>query len=65
MQAAQKKVPHHPVCVMNAGYSSGWTGVSMGNVDLVAAEVMCMARGTHTTAQHSACYTFCLLTQTP
>ena len=54
MQAAQKKVPHHPVCVMNAGYSSGWTGVSMGNVDLVAAEVMCMARGApHNCAQHS------------
>jgi len=33
-----------PVCVMNAGYSSGWCQQSFG-VDLVAAEITCRARG--------------------
>ena len=33
-----------PVCVMNAGYSSGWCEESFG-VALVAAEVECQARG--------------------
>ncbi|MHC4915179.1 MAG: PAS domain S-box protein [Planctomycetota bacterium] len=33
-----------PVCVMNAGYSSGWCEESFG-VPLVAAEVECLARG--------------------
>ncbi len=33
-----------PVCVMNAGYSSGWCSESFG-VPLVAAEVTCRARG--------------------
>eukprot|EP01087_Luapelamoeba_hula_P021633 TRINITY_DN75_c4_g2_i3.p1 TRINITY_DN75_c4_g2~~TRINITY_DN75_c4_g2_i3.p1 ORF type:complete len:1301 (-),score=228.88 TRINITY_DN75_c4_g2_i3:392-4294(-) len=37
--------PQHPVCVMSAGYSSGWAGESMGHVDLVGAEVMCTALG--------------------
>jgi len=33
-----------PVCIMNAGYSSGWCQESFG-VELVAAEVRCRARG--------------------
>ncbi|HSD90738.1 MAG TPA: ATP-binding protein [Kofleriaceae bacterium] len=33
-----------PVCVMNAGYSSGWCEESFG-VPLVATEILCRARG--------------------
>ncbi|MHC4561944.1 MAG: sigma 54-interacting transcriptional regulator [Planctomycetota bacterium] len=33
-----------PVCIMNAGYSSGWCEESFG-LPLVAAEVLCRARG--------------------
>jgi signal transduction histidine kinase len=33
-----------PVCIMNAGYSSGWCEESFG-IDLVASEVLCRARG--------------------
>jgi diguanylate cyclase (GGDEF)-like protein/PAS domain S-box-containing protein len=33
-----------PVCIMNAGYSSGWCEESFG-VSLVAAEIECLARG--------------------
>lgn len=33
-----------PVCVMNAGYSSGWCEKSFG-VTLVAAEILCKAKG--------------------
>lgn len=33
-----------PVCIMNAGYSSGWCEESFG-VTLVAAEIMCKAKG--------------------
>ncbi len=33
-----------PVCVMNAGYSSGWCEESFG-VSLVASEIMCRAKG--------------------
>ncbi len=33
-----------PVCVMNAGYSSGWCEESFG-ISLVASEVMCKAKG--------------------
>ena len=33
-----------PVCVMNAGYSSGWCEESFG-LPLVASEIMCKARG--------------------
>ncbi len=33
-----------PICVMNAGYSSGWCEESFG-LPLVAAEVLCRARG--------------------
>ena len=33
-----------PVCVMNAGYSSGWCEESFG-VALVASEIMCRAKG--------------------
>jgi len=33
-----------PVCIMNAGYSSGWCEASFG-VPLVASEILCRARG--------------------
>jgi len=33
-----------PVCVMNAGYSSGWCQESFG-LNLVASEILCRARG--------------------
>ena len=33
-----------PICVMNAGYSSGWCEESFG-VSLVASEIMCKAKG--------------------
>ena len=33
-----------PVCIMNAGYSSGWCEESFG-LELVASEVLCRARG--------------------
>jgi signal transduction histidine kinase/ActR/RegA family two-component response regulator len=36
--------PEFPVCIMNSGYSSGWCEESFG-VKLVAAEVLCRARG--------------------
>jgi PAS domain S-box-containing protein len=42
MQAG--KVASFPVCVMNAGYSSGWCEESFG-VPLLAAEILCKARG--------------------
>jgi PAS domain S-box-containing protein len=38
------KKPDFPVCVMNAGYSSGWCEESFG-VPLVAAEILCQAKG--------------------
>ncbi len=38
----------HPVCVMNAGYSSGWCEAAFG-LPLVAREVRCRAKG------HDAC----------
>lgn len=33
-----------PICVMNAGYSSGWCEESFG-ISLVASEIMCKAKG--------------------
>ncbi|MGH8189710.1 MAG: ATP-binding protein, partial [Steroidobacteraceae bacterium] len=36
-----------PVCIMNSGYSSGWCEESFG-LKLVAAEVLCRAKGDHT-----------------
>ena len=36
--------PAFPVCIMNAGYSSGWCEESFG-LPLVASEVLCRARG--------------------
>jgi len=36
-----------PVCVMNAGYSSGWCEASFG-LSLVAVEILCRAAGDHT-----------------
>ena len=38
------KKAYFPVCVMNAGYSSGWCEESFG-VTLVAQEIMCKAEG--------------------
>ncbi len=42
-QAIGKKAKF-PVCVMNAGYSSGWCEESFG-LPLVATEILCQARG--------------------
>ena len=39
-----EKEADFPVCVMNAGYSSGWCSASFG-VDLVASEILCKAKG--------------------
>ena len=33
-----------PVCIMNAGYSSGWCEASFG-IELVSSEILCRARG--------------------
>jgi PAS domain S-box-containing protein len=41
---AQKRASPTPVCVMNAGYSSGWCEESFG-VPLVAVETECLAAG--------------------
>ena len=41
---AQKRTSETPVCIMNAGYSSGWCEVSFG-VPLVAVETECQAAG--------------------
>jgi len=41
---AAEKRPEFPVCVMNAGYSSGWCEESFG-VPLVAVEILCRACG--------------------
>jgi signal transduction histidine kinase/CheY-like chemotaxis protein len=38
------KTSDSPVCIMNAGYSSGWCEESFG-VRLVAAEIMCRGKG--------------------
>jgi len=38
------KSPSYPVCVMNAGYSSGWCEHSFG-APLVAVEILCRAKG--------------------
>lgn len=38
------KASELPVCIMNAGYSSGWCEESFG-VPLVATEIMCRAKG--------------------
>jgi diguanylate cyclase (GGDEF)-like protein/PAS domain S-box-containing protein len=40
----QRKQSNVPVCIMNAGYSSGWCEESFG-LPLVAAEVECLAAG--------------------
>lgn len=42
MKAGKKS--DFPVCVMNAGYSSGWCEESFG-IPLVASEIMCRAKG--------------------
>jgi hypothetical protein len=41
----QQSSTYHSVCVMNSGYSSGWLCEALGHSELVAAEVMCRARG--------------------
>jgi signal transduction histidine kinase/CheY-like chemotaxis protein len=38
------KQSNFPVCIMNAGYSSGWCEESFG-IELVASEILCRARG--------------------
>ena len=42
-----KKTTHRPVCVMNAGYSSGWCEHSFG-LSLLAVEILCRAKGDET-----------------
>jgi diguanylate cyclase (GGDEF)-like protein/PAS domain S-box-containing protein len=42
MQSGKKS--DFPVCIMNAGYSSGWSEESFG-IPLVASEIMCQAKG--------------------
>jgi signal transduction histidine kinase/CheY-like chemotaxis protein len=44
----QGRTSTHPVCVMNAGYSSGWSESAFG-IPLVAREIRCRAQG------HDAC----------
>lgn len=39
-----KEAPSFPACVMSAGYSSGWCTESFA-MDLIASEIMCVARG--------------------
>lgn len=39
-----KKKSNTPVCIMNAGYSSGWCEASFG-ISLTAVEISCRARG--------------------
>ncbi len=41
---AKEKTRDFPVCIMNAGYSSGWCEESFGVV-LVASEILCRAKG--------------------
>jgi predicted hydrocarbon binding protein len=41
------KTADHPVCVMNSGYSSGWCEHAFG-LPLVAAEILCRAKGDDT-----------------
>ena len=41
---ARGRASDEPVCVMNAGYSSGWCSTAYG-LDLVATEVLCRGRG--------------------
>jgi two-component system, cell cycle sensor histidine kinase and response regulator CckA len=40
----RKRATSTPVCIMNAGYSSGWCEESFG-LSLVASEILCRARG--------------------
>jgi two-component system cell cycle sensor histidine kinase/response regulator CckA len=41
------RVSTFPVCIMGSGYSSGWCEESFG-LKLVAAEILCRAKGDHT-----------------
>ncbi|MBK8724902.1 MAG: response regulator [Holophagaceae bacterium] len=38
------RIRHHPSCIMNAGYSSGWCEESFG-LQLVSSEILCRAKG--------------------
>ncbi len=40
----QSRHAEYPICIMNAGYSSGWSSESFG-MSLVASEILCRARG--------------------
>jgi signal transduction histidine kinase/CheY-like chemotaxis protein/predicted hydrocarbon binding protein len=42
-----KRSSDTPVCIMNAGYSSGWCEASFG-ISLVTVEILCRAAGDHT-----------------
>ena len=42
-----KRTSESPVCMMNAGYSSGWCEASFG-LSLVTVEILCRAAGDHT-----------------
>jgi signal transduction histidine kinase/predicted hydrocarbon binding protein/ActR/RegA family two-component response regulator len=42
-----KQTSDKPVCMMNAGYSSGWCEASFG-LSLVTVEILCRAAGDHT-----------------
>jgi len=44
IEAGEIAQPHDPVCVMNAGYSSGWCTESFG-IPLAAREITCRAMG--------------------
>src|SRR6187455_962830 len=44
---AAEKISDCPVCVMNAGYSSGWCEDSFG-LSLVSVEILCRAKGDET-----------------
>jgi PAS domain S-box-containing protein len=44
LKHTQGKPVEFPVCIMNAGYSSGWCEESFG-IPLVSAEVECLAKG--------------------
>ena len=41
---SEKKKADHPICFINAGYSSGWSAESFG-IPLESREVTCQAQG--------------------
>ena len=44
---SDKRTSNTPVCMMNAGYASGWNEASFG-LSLVTVEILCRAAGDHT-----------------